>query len=182
MTHKLTAIRLATLHTTRRTHSRSTTQTTITICPRCLAAHRTITSRWVLDRILPAHSTPISNGPKARMDSTGTNGLLPPSPLRRAMFARECILPIIRTNTRGHPSHHHITLILRTRVIRDQSRRTTITRKRVERGTGVMVVRQVTFHLQDLASGEVRLGTSMELVEGVPGSRPLAFRSALVVR
>jgi hypothetical protein len=40
----------------------------------------------------------------------------------------------------------------------------------------VMVVRQVTFRLQGLASDEVRLGTSMELVEGVPAKPPVGIQ------
>ena len=176
------AIPLAMLRTTRHTHNQSTTRTAITTCPRCLVAHHTTTSRWVLARIPLARSTPTSSGPKARMDSTDTNGPLPPSPLRQATFALGCTPPIIQISTRGHPNRHHITLIPPTRVTRDQSRHTTTTRKRAGKDTEVMAVRQATFRLRGLASGEARHETSMEPVEGVPENHPSVSRSALVVR
>lgn len=164
------------------THSRSMILIITTTCLLCLVVRRTITSRWVLDPIPPARSTPINNGPKARMDSTDTNGLPPPSPPRQVMSAQGCTLLIIQTNTRGLPSHHHITLILLIRAIHDQSRHTTTTHKRVEKGTEAMVVLQAMFRPQDLASDEARLGTSTEPVEGAPENHPSVFRSALAVR
>jgi len=182
VTHRPTAIPSDTLHTTYHTHNRSTTRTITMNYPQCLVAHLTTTFRWVLGHTPPALSTPTSNGPKARMDSTDTNGPLPPSPPRRVMFAQGCTPPIIRTNTRGLPSPHHTTSILLTRVTRDQSRHITTTHKRAGKGTEVMVVRRAMFRLQDLVRGGVRPGTSMELVEGALANHPSAFRSAPVVR
>ena len=98
------------------------------------------------------------------------------------MFVQECIPPITRTNTHGPLSHHHITLILLTRVIHDQSRHTITIRKPVGKDTEVMVVRPAMFRLQGLASEEARLGINTELVEGVPESHLSVFRGALAVR
>jgi hypothetical protein len=98
------------------------------------------------------------------------------------MSAQGCTPPIIQTTTHGPLSHHHITLILLTQVIRDQSRRITTIRKPVGKGTEVMVVRRAMFLLQGLASEEARLGTNMEPVEGVQENRLSEFRGALVVR
>ena len=169
-------------HTTRPIRNQSMTRTIITNYLPCLAVRRTITSRWVLVPIPQARSTLTSNGLKGRMDSMGTNGLLPLSLLRRAMSVQECTPQIIQTSIRGLLNHHHTTLILPTRVTRDQSHHTTTTRKRAGKGTEVMVVRRAMYLLQGLASEEARLETNMELVEGVPENHPLAFRNVLVVR
>lgn len=177
VTLKLMATPSGMHRTIRPTHNRFTIQTTIMTCLRPI-----IMSRWGLDPTPPAHSTPTSNGPKSRMDSTDTNGLLPPLPLRPAMFARACTPPITQTSTRGLLSHHHITLILPTQAIRDQSRLTTTTRKQVQRVTEVMGVRQAMFRLQGLAKDEARLVISMEPVEGVLANHPSEFRNAPVVR
>jgi len=182
VTHRPMAIPSATLRTTYHTHNRSTTRTTTTNCPRCLVPRLTTTFRWVLGRIPPARSILTSNGPKARMDNTDTNGPLPPSPPRRAVFVQGCTLPIIQTSTRGLPSRRHITSTLPTRVTRDQSHHITTTHKGEGKGTEVMAVRRAMFRLRGLVRDGVRLGTSMELVEGAPENHPSAFRSALVVR
>jgi len=158
------------------------TQTTITTCHLCLAARRTIMSRWVLDPIPPARSTPTSNGLKVRTDSMDRNGPLPPSPLRQAMFAQGCTPPIILTTTHGPLSHHHIILILLTQVTRDQSRHTITIRKPVGKAREVMVALRAMFRLQGPASEGARLGTNTEPVEGVPENHLSAFRGALVVR
>ena len=116
------------------------------------------------------------------MDSTDTNGLPPPLLLQRAVFAQECTPPITQINTRGHLSHHHITLILLTQVTHDQSRHIIITHKPVARVTEVMGVRQVMFRLQGLVNAGVLPEISMERAEGVLANHPLEFRNALVVR
>ena len=116
------------------------------------------------------------------MDSMGTSGLLPLSPLQQAMSARGCTPPIIQISTRGLLSHHHITLILLTQVIRDQSHHIITTHKRVGKVTEAMVVRRVMFRLQGLANDEGRPEISMELVEGAPENHPSESRSALAVR
>lgn len=179
VTRKLTATLLGTRRTTRLTRSRSMTRTVITTYLRCLAPRRTITFRWVLGLIPPVHSTPTSNGPKSRMDSTDTNAPLPPLPLQQAMSAQGCTPLTIQISTRGHLSHHHTTLIPLTR---DQSRHITTTPRRVEKATEATGVQRAMFRLRDLASDGVRLETSTELAEEVLASHLLGFRSALVVR
>ena len=116
------------------------------------------------------------------MDSTDKSGPLPLLLLRQAMFAQGCIPPIIQTTTRGLPSHHHTILILLTQVIRDQSLHITTIHKPVGKDTEVMAVQRAMFRLQGLASEEARLGTNMELVEGVPENHLSVFRGALVVK
>ena len=116
------------------------------------------------------------------MDSTDMNGLHPPLPPQQAVFAQGCIPPITQTNTRGHLSRHHITLIPLTQATRDQSRHTTITHKLVARVMEVMGVRQATFRLQGLVNAGVLPEISMERVEGVLVNHPLEFRNALVAR
>ena len=116
------------------------------------------------------------------MVSTDANGPPPSPPPRRAMFNQECTPPIIETNTRGLPSHHHITSILHTRVTHDQLHHTISTGKGVGKVAGAMVVLPAMFRLRGLLNNEVRLGTSMKLVESPLENHRSAFGSVLVVR